>query len=97
LGHDLFRLRPEPDDFDPVHCHAGPPQQRGGQSMVIALFKWLGTLAPTIQFYGQTGSHLVLIFGIGCFVYDVIYMGMLYLKSREMKLNPFTRKPVKQA
>jgi hypothetical protein len=65
-----------------------------GQSMYIALFKWLGTLAPTIQFYGQTGSHLVLALGIGCFVYDLIYMGMLYLKFRELKLNPFTRQPV---
>jgi hypothetical protein len=67
-----------------------------GQSMVIALFKWLGTLAPTIQFYGQTGSHLVLVLGIGCFVYDLIYMGMLYLKFREIKLNPFTRRPLKK-
>ncbi len=67
-----------------------------GQSMVIALFKWLGTLAPTIQFYGQTGSHLVLALGIGCFVYDVIYMGMLYVKFREMKLHPFTRQPLKK-
>ena len=58
--------------------------------MYIALFKWLGTLAPTIQFYGQIGSHLVLALGIGCFVYDVIYMGMLYLKFRKLKLNPFT-------
>jgi hypothetical protein len=67
-----------------------------GQSMYIALFKWLGTMAPTILFYGQTGSHLVLALGIGCFVYDLIYMGMLYGKFRELKLNPFTRKPVEQ-
>ncbi len=65
--------------------------------MVIALFKWPGPLAPTIQFYGQTGSHLVLALGIGCFVYDVIYMGMLYLKFRELKLNPFTRRPLLNA
>jgi hypothetical protein len=45
--------------------------------MYIAIFKWLGTLAPTLQFYGQTGSHLALALGIGCFVYDVIYMGRL--------------------
>jgi hypothetical protein len=68
-----------------------------GQSMYIALFKWLGTLAPTIQFYGQTGSHLVLALGIGCFVYDVIYIGMAYVKFRELKLNPFTRKMLPNA
>lgn len=65
-----------------------------GQSMYIAIFKWLGTLAPTIQHFSQTGSNLILIFGIGCFIYDVIYIWMLYRKFAELKLNPFTRKPV---
>lgn len=65
-----------------------------GQSMYIAIFKWLGTLAPTIQHYSQTGSNLILIFGIGCFIYDVIYIWMLYGKFVELKLNPFTRRMV---
>ena len=65
-----------------------------GQSMYIAVFKMLGTLAPTVQIYIQTGSKLILIFGIGCFLYDVIYIGMLHRKFVELKLNPFTRKPV---
>jgi len=65
-----------------------------GQSMYIAIFKMLGTLAPTIQMSIQTGSHLILIFGLGCFVYDVVYIWMLYQKFIELKLNPFTRKPV---
>ncbi len=64
--------------------------------MPDSFFKCLGTLALTIQFYGQTGSHLVLVLGMGCFVYDVIYMGMLYVKFREMKLNPFTRQPLEK-
>jgi hypothetical protein len=64
-----------------------------GQSMYIAIFKCLGTLAPTIQMYLQTGSRLILILGLGCFLYDVIYIGMLYQKFIELKLNPFTRKP----
>jgi hypothetical protein len=59
--------------------------------MPDSFFKCPGTLAPTIQFYGQTGSHLVLALGIGCFVYDVIYIGMLYQKFVELKLNPFPR------
>lgn len=64
-----------------------------GQSMYIAIFKWLGTLAPTIQHYLQTGSNLILILGIGCFIYDVIYIWMLHQKFVELKLNPFTLRP----
>src|SRR5574341_250952 len=51
-----------------------------GQSIYIATFKWLGTLAPTIQMVLQTASTLILILGIGIFLYDVIYIGMLYQK-----------------
>jgi hypothetical protein len=65
-----------------------------GQSMTIAIFKWLGTLAPTIQFYAQTGSVLILVFGAGCFIYDLIYIWMLRGKFIELGLNPFTRKLV---
>jgi len=65
-----------------------------GQSRYIDLFKWLGTLAPTIQIYIGTGSLFVLILGIGIFLYDVIYIGMLYRKFIELGINPFTRKPV---
>ena len=64
-----------------------------GQSMGVALFKWLGTAAPTILFYWHTGSELVLALGIVIFVFDVIYMGMLYQKFRDLGLNPFTREP----
>jgi hypothetical protein len=66
-----------------------------GQSMYIAIFKWLGTLAPTIQVYGQTGSNLILVLGVAVFVYDVIYIGLLYRKFVELGLNPFTRRPVR--
>lgn len=67
-----------------------------GQSMTIAIFKWIGTLAPTIQFYGQTGSLMILVFGVGCFIYDLIYIWLLRNKFIELGLNPFTRKPEKQ-
>jgi hypothetical protein len=65
-----------------------------GQSMTIAIFKWLGTLAPTIQLYCQTGSNLILALGASIFVYDVIYIAMLYRRFAEAELNPFTRRPV---
>lgn len=64
-----------------------------GQSMYIALFKWIGTLAPTILFYARTGSLLILVFGVGCFIYDLVYIFMLYNKFRALTLNPFTRAP----
>jgi len=64
-----------------------------GQSMGIAVFKWLGTAAPTILFYLVSGSNLVLALGIMVFVFDVIYMGMLHQKFRSLGLNPLTRGP----
>lgn len=56
---------------------------REGQSRTIAINKWLGTLAPTIL-YGAIGeggfprgSFLILIIGILCSVFDLIYIGLL--------------------
>jgi hypothetical protein len=56
---------------------------RDGQSLTIAVSKWLGTLAPTIV-YGvlgasgfPRGSLLILIVGIFCSVFDLIYIRML--------------------
>jgi hypothetical protein len=50
-------------------------QSQEGQSVWIALFKMIGTLAPTIL-YGAT-NRLVLFLGSGCFVADLIYLIML--------------------
>jgi len=61
-------------------------QRRGsseGQSLTIAVAKWLGTLAPAIIF-GVIGapdfgpSRLVLALGALCSVFDVIYIVMLW-------------------
>jgi hypothetical protein len=65
-----------------------------GQSMTIAVFKWIGTLAPTIEHYYKTGSLVILVFGAGCFVYDLIYIWMLRNKFVELGLNPWNRKPI---
>ena len=64
-----------------------------GQSMGIAVFKWIGTVAPTILFYHISGSNLVLALGVCIFVFDLIYIAMLYQKFRELGLQPFTRAP----
>ena len=56
---------------------------REGQSLTIAVNKWLGTLAPTILFgvIGDggfpNGSFLILILGILCSVFDLIYLWLL--------------------
>jgi len=56
---------------------------REGQSLTIAINKWLGTLAPTIL-YGAIGeggfphgSFLILTVGLLCSVFDLIYIGLL--------------------
>lgn len=60
--------------------------QRGsseGQSLLIAVSKWLGTLAPTILFgvlgaEGFTGPNaFILALGLLCCVFDLIYIAML--------------------
>jgi hypothetical protein len=56
---------------------------REGQSLTIAVSKWLGTLAPTILFgvLGEggfpNGSVLILTLGIFCSVFDLLYIWML--------------------
>lgn len=56
---------------------------REGQSLTIAVNKWIGTLAPTIL-YGALGegafprgSFLILTLGIFCSVFDLIYLWLL--------------------
>ena len=60
---------------------------REGQSLIIAVGKWLGTLAPTILFgmIGDSGfpngSFLIVVVGMLCSVFDLIYIALL-LKTR---------------
>jgi hypothetical protein len=57
---------------------------REGQSLTIAVCKWIGTLAPTILFgvLGDGGfphgSFLILIAGIFCSVFDLTYIRLLW-------------------
>ena len=62
---------------------------REGQSLLIAVNKWLGTLTPTIL-YGAIGeggfprgSFLILAVGIFCSVFDLIYIWLLAKTSPE--------------
>jgi hypothetical protein len=64
---------------------------REGQSILIAVSKWVGTLAPTILFgvMGQggfpNGSFLILTVGLLCSVFDVIYIWLL-VKARPVQV-----------
>jgi hypothetical protein len=49
-----------------------------GQSMLIAVAKWIGTLAPTIVFGVYAHSPFILGIGILCSVFDLLYIGLLW-------------------
>jgi hypothetical protein len=55
-----------------------------GQSLTIAISKWIGTLAPTISFGIIFGNELVLILGIFCCIFDIIY---IYFLNHVKKLH----------
>jgi hypothetical protein len=48
-----------------------------GQSMLIAVAKWIGTLAPTIAIGVYEHSPFILGIGILCSVFDLAYIGLL--------------------
>lgn len=53
-----------------------------GQTLTIAVAKWLGTLAPTILFGVIEGSHFLLGLGILCSVFDLVYLGLVVWLQR---------------
>jgi hypothetical protein len=48
-----------------------------GQTLTIAVAKWLGTLAPTILVGVIQGSRFILGLDILCSVFDVLYIGLV--------------------
>ncbi|MFE2879416.1 hypothetical protein ACFXG6_17170 [Streptomyces roseus] len=53
-----------------------------GQSLVIAVAKWLGTLAPTLLFGVIEDSPFILGLGVLCSVFDLTYIGLLVRERR---------------
>ena len=49
-----------------------------GQSILLAVTKWLGTLAPTITMGILSTNYVVLVCGLLCSVYDIIYIVLLF-------------------
>lgn len=67
-----------------------------GQSMLAGILKWIGTLAPTIYFGFIEQNNLIIVFGLLCFVYDVIYIGVLCeLKKMKLPINHNTMSKTK--
>jgi hypothetical protein len=65
---------------------------RDGQSLSIAVNKWIGTLAPTLL-YGligeggfPRGSFLILVAGMLCTVFDLIYIVLLRRVSNSRRV-----------
>lgn len=56
-----------------------------GQSLLLAVAKWLGTLAPTITMGILSTNYVVLACGLLCSVYDIIYIVLLKKKIKEEK------------
>ena len=58
-----------------------------GQSLLLAIAKWIGTLAPTITFGVLGGNSLVLVVGALCSVFDLVYIGLLICDRRKININ----------
>jgi hypothetical protein len=56
---------------------------RRGQTLLIAVAKWIGTLAPTIAFGWHGNSPLILGVGALCSIFDLVYIWLLW-RSRQM-------------
>ena len=56
-----------------------------GQSMTIAICKCIGTLTPTI-FGTIEGNTFILVTGIICFIFDIIYIFFLHKVIQKEKL-----------
>ncbi|GAB3808534.1 hypothetical protein GCM10028798_34600 [Humibacter antri] len=57
-----------------------------GQSLTIAVAKWVGTLAPTVQYALSTGHGFVVGLGIVCGVLDLTYIALLLWARRKPQL-----------
>ncbi len=66
-----------------------------GQSIYIAFFKMLGTGVSSLAFYLyqpiSKGSFLLPFIFVSIFIYDLIYLGMIYQKYREYNIPLWKR------
>lgn len=65
-----------------------------GQTLTIAIAKWVGTLAPTILYGVIEASPFILGLGILCCVLDVVYIGLVsWAKARPDALTAAKAQP----
>jgi hypothetical protein len=63
-----------------------------GQSIYIALGKMVGTLLPSILFFLRfPNSPLLNFLYVSIFIFDLIYVVLLYAKHKDLGINPWTR------
>lgn len=63
-----------------------------GQSLYIAVFKMIGTLIPSYLFLRMfPASSLLTYLYVAIFIFDLIYVVMLYRKLRNDGINPWSR------
>lgn len=58
-----------------------------GQSVLLAVAKWIGTLAPTITMGIMSTNYIVLACGLLCTVYDLIYIALLSRAKKSEKIK----------
>ena len=56
-----------------------------GQSLLIGVAKWIGTLAPTVAFGWLENSPLILGLGGLCSIFDLAYIGLLWRARRPVQ------------
>ena len=67
-------------------------QDLKGQSIFVAIFKMVGTLLPSLLFFLRfPGSVLLNFLYISIFVFDLIYFFMLYLRHKQLGINPWLK------
>jgi hypothetical protein len=64
----------------------------GGQSLYIAIFKMIGTILPSILFFARNPESILMnTLYISIFIFDFIYVGLLYKKLQELNIHPWRR------
>ena len=62
-----------------------------GQSIYIALLKMLGSLIAFLPYLLTNSVPFFTLLAIATFIFDWIYIGLLYVRLRELQFNPWTR------
>jgi len=63
-----------------------------GQSLYIAVFKMLGTLLSSTMFYARNPSSLLMnTLYISIFIFDALYIALVYAKHQDLGLSPWRR------